>query len=254
MIYLAKSLRNDCRICYRFTHRHYIHRLINTEFVNKVLEEEGLNFLAEFVKAELNHLEDLQIFELEYLDLHSRIKEDFGKFCETFPDVMMFRFCHYLNVRLASLTDHTRSRLPLDKPIQLPPHQTHTATLAVAYPPGRERLQFFLVAANNATRFETYRISVLLQEPSLRVEPTLTPFEIEAGFAEEAWSQRRAAELPVLLNRGDYREEEGVIAGARTFELVNEGEIDVEVAHVGIEEKEVACVFGDIWLNGLTCP
>ena len=62
MIYLAKSIRNGCPICYRFTHRFYVHRLINTELPNKVLEEEGLPFLLEFLKAELNHLEDIQMF------------------------------------------------------------------------------------------------------------------------------------------------------------------------------------------------
>jgi hypothetical protein len=56
MLYLSKSLRNHCRICYRFAHRYYVHRLINTELANKVLDEEGLPFFLDFVRAELNHL------------------------------------------------------------------------------------------------------------------------------------------------------------------------------------------------------
>jgi hypothetical protein len=45
-----------------------------------------------------------------------------------------------------------------------------------------------------------------------------------------------------------------VITGFRTFELINDGDIGLEVAHIGIEEKEVACAFEEIWINGLTCP
>lgn len=62
LLYLAKSYRNLCRVCFRFTHRAYIHKLIFTELVNKALHEEGLTALTEFLKAEINHLEDLQIF------------------------------------------------------------------------------------------------------------------------------------------------------------------------------------------------
>lgn len=38
ILYLTKSLRNDWRICYRFTHRLYLHRLIHSELPNKVLD------------------------------------------------------------------------------------------------------------------------------------------------------------------------------------------------------------------------
>ena len=62
LLYLAKSYRNLCRVCFRFTQRAYVHRLIFTELVNKALDEEGMTALTEFLKAELNHLEDPQVF------------------------------------------------------------------------------------------------------------------------------------------------------------------------------------------------
>lgn len=81
---------------------------------------------------------------------------------------MMFRFCHYTNTRISSITDHTRIRYPLEKQIIVRPGHSHIASLAIDYPPGRERAEFFLVAANNLTHFETYRLTVALQEPNLR--------------------------------------------------------------------------------------
>lgn len=41
--------------------------------------------------------------------------------------------------------------------------------------------------------------------------------------------------MPIRLTRGDYRQEEGILTGSRTFELVNDGEIEIEVVHVGID-------------------
>jgi regulation of enolase protein 1 (concanavalin A-like superfamily) len=120
---------------------------------------------------------------------------------------MMFRYCHYVNARVTSVTDASRNRLAnIDKPLVVARGKSHTITLGISYPPGREKTQFFLVVANNCSKFETYRISVMLQEPVLRVEPTLNSFELESGFTEDIWRKRKATELPILLNRADYCE------------------------------------------------
>ena len=71
---------------------------------------------------------------------------------------MMFRFCHYTNTRISAITDHTRPRYTLDKPIVVPSGHSQIVSITIAYPPGRERAEFFLVAANNLTQFELFEI------------------------------------------------------------------------------------------------
>lgn len=181
LLYLAKSYRNLCRVCFRFTQRTYINRLVFSELANKALHEEGLTALTEFLKAELNHLEDPQVFELEYLDAYARIKEDFNKFCEKYPDVMVFRFCHFLNSRLINIAETSnKSILPLanEKAVILAPGQTHRLTFSVTFATGRDKVELYLIFANNYTQFETYRLIIHLQDPKIRVLPKLSKFEL----------------------------------------------------------------------------
>ena len=87
-------------------------------------------------------MEDLQIFEMEYMDSYARIKEDFAKFCEKYPDVMSFRFCHFLNSKLIKTVDsYNKSILPAnnDKAVILAPGQSHKLTFFVSFPPGRDK-------------------------------------------------------------------------------------------------------------------
>jgi hypothetical protein len=86
---------------------------------------------------------------------------------------MMFRYCHYLNSKILHVTDlANKSRLHFahDKPLVLQPGQSHTVTLSITFPSGREKTQFFLVFANNFTQFETYSLTTYLQEPRIRIQ------------------------------------------------------------------------------------
>ena len=113
------------------------------------------------------------------MEAYARIKEDFTKFCEKYPDVMSFRFCHFLNSRLTNTTDSSnKSVLPLtnDKALILAPGQTHKLTFFVSFAPGRDKTELYLIFANNYTQFETYRLTVYLQDPKIRVLPKIGKF------------------------------------------------------------------------------
>lgn len=119
------------------------------------------------------------MFELDYLDAYARIKEDFAKFCEKYPDVMSFRFCHFLNARLTNTTDSVnKSIMPIsnDKAVILAPGQSHKLTFFVSFAPGRDKTELYLIFANNFTQFETYRLTVHLQDPKIRVLPKIGKF------------------------------------------------------------------------------
>jgi hypothetical protein len=62
LLYLLKSFSNNCKVCYRFVHHAYLHRLIHTELPNKIMQDHSFPVFLEFVKLELAHYQEIALF------------------------------------------------------------------------------------------------------------------------------------------------------------------------------------------------
>ena len=105
----------------------------------------------------------MRLFELDYLEMHHRLKEDFHKLCSSNLDMIVFRFCHYLNVRVVFIEDSSsKKRISqfIDKSIVIPPQKSQTLIIETNFPLNQDFTQFFLVLQNNFTVFETFRVTV----------------------------------------------------------------------------------------------
>lgn len=252
--YLLKSFRKFHRTCYRVMQRNYMNWLVDSELLNRILEDQGLPLLLDFVKAELAHSEEIRLFELDFLEMNHRLKEDFLKLCSSNIDMLVFRFCHYLNVRVAFVEDGSgKKRISqfTDRSLVIPPQKSHTLIIEANFPISQDFTQFYLVLQNNFTVFETYRVTVGLEDANLKLYPLST--EYDSHPKSRIAIRKRNDEVLILLNYEDYHSEELVIAGSRVFELVNEGSVSLEINHMGIEEKEFACDYGPIWVNDFLC-